>query len=349
MKKSVKKAIKILVVIFAVIIAVSLGLSFLNKPADTGNTATQSVIIEEGYGTAEIAETLKKADLIRSVKSFKILSKLWRYDGKYKTGTYEISPSMTVSDIAKKIISGKTATRSVTIPEGYTLREIAKKLDKDGIVDKKEFLDAAAKNDAFKEYSFLKKAQSGKNRLEGYLFPDTYSVAVNAGSEEIIKTMLTQFNSIFTDEDRAKAKKLGYTENEIIIIASMIEREAQVPEDRKKVSSVIYNRLKRDMPLQFCSTVQYILGKHKEVLSYADTHIDSPYNTYKNKGLPKGPICSPGRASIEAALNPANTKYLYFVVSDKLDGSNKFSANEADFEKNKQAYSKALKNRDSKK
>ena len=188
----------------------------------------------------------------------------------------------------------------------------------------------------------MKDAQKGKNHLEGYLFPSTYQVAPKADEEQIITTMLNQFDTVFTDEYKARAKKLGYTENQIIIIASIIEKEAQVDEDRPKIASVIYNRLDDGMNLQMCSTVQYILGKAKPVLSVADTKIDSPYNTYIHSGLPKGPICSPGEASIKAALYPAKTDYMYFVVSEKLDGSHNFSKSYSKFEKDTRAYEKAL-------
>lgn len=135
---------------------------------------------------------------------------------------------------------------------------------------------------------------------------------------------------------------MGYSLNEIMVIASIIERETQVDEERGKVSSVIYNRLKEGMPLQMCSTVQYILGEQKEILSNADTQIESPYNTYINQGLPPGPICCPGLASIEAALYPDETDYLYFVVSDKLDGTQKFSSDYNQFLKDKEDYYNAL-------
>ena len=128
-------------------------------------------------------------------------------------------------------------------------------------------------------------------------------------------------------------------------MSSIIEREAKIDSDRPLVSSVIYNRLKINMKLQMCSTVQYILGEPKETLTYKDIAIDDPYNTYLYAGLPPGPICSPGKASIEAALYPADTDYIYFVVSEKLDGSHNFSSNSADFEKDKAAYQAALKRR----
>jgi UPF0755 protein len=342
MKKSVKKALIILAIILAVLFAISSGLSMLNSPKDRSDTTYTNVTIEEGSSTEDIAKALQKAGVIDSVRNFRILSKLWRYDGKYKAGTYALSPSMRSSDIAKTIINGSENTNTVTIPEGYTIEQTAEALDKAGVADKDKFMDAAENGD-FSSFSFLDDAQTGKNHLEGYLFPDTYQFGVNASEKQIITTMLNQFDNVFTEKYKKRAKKLGYTENEIVIIASMIERETQVDSDRAKVASVIYNRLDANMPLQLDCTVQYALGKQKESLTYKDTQVDSPYNTYTNTGLPKGPICSPGKESIEAALYPAKTDYLYYVLSSKLDGSHKFSSTYSQFEKDKAAYSKALK------
>ena len=154
--------------------------------------------------------------------------------------------------------------------------------------------------------------------------------------------MLNQYDKVFTKKYKKRAKELNLSENEIIIIASLIERESQYDGDRAKIASVIYNRIKAGMPLQIDATIQYALGKPKENLSIADTKIDSPYNTYTNKGLPPGPICSPGKASIKAALYPESTDYLYYVVSEKLDGTHNFSKDYNKFLKDKEAYSKAL-------
>ncbi len=342
MKKAIKKALIVLAVIFGLIIGSSAVLLNLNKPLDRNNTALVDVTVEEGDSTDDIAQALLDAGVIKSTTKYKICSKIWKYDSNYKAGVYSFSPSMRCSDIAKIIVSGKETSNSFTVPEGSTIEQIADLLAKDGLADKKKFLKAAQDSSAYSSFEFLKDAQSGKNHLEGYLFPNTYQVAPGADEQQIITTMLNQFDTVFTDEYKARAKKLGYSENDIIIVASIIEKEAQVDSDRAKIASVIYNRLNDGMKLQMCSTVQYILGEAKPVLSVADTKIKSPYNTYLHAGLPKGPICSPGQASIKAALYPAKTDYMYFVVSDKLDGSHKFSKTYAKFEKDSAAYEKAL-------
>ncbi len=337
----------VLGILFVIIVGSSALLSYLNKPLDRDNSALVSVVVEQGASTSDIANALKDAGVIRSARNFKICSKIWRFDGKYKAGVYSFSQSMTCSEISEIIVSGQETTNTFTIPEGYTINQIASTLAENGLVDKEKFIKATKDSSAYDGYDFLKDAQKGKNHLEGYLFPSTYQVATNADEKEIITTMLNQFDSVFTDEYKKRAKKLGYSENEIIIIASIIEKEAQVDEDRAKIASVIYNRLDDGMNLQMCSTIQYILGEAKEVLTIADTQIDSPYNTYQNSGLPKGPICSPGEASIKAALYPDDTDYLYFVVSEKLDGSHNFSKSYSQFQKDSAAYEKALEKRDS--
>ena len=341
MKKSAKKALTILIVILLILIALSATLLIINRPKDRNDNTFVIVKIEAGSSTDDIARALHKKGVISSVSKYKLVSKLWRYDGKYKAGSFSVSPSMRSSDIAQTISKGVSSTKKFTIPEGYTLEQIAKKLDKEGIVNKDKFLDVARHGD-FSKFSFLKGAQSGDNHLEGYLFPDTYAVDLDADETQIITTMLNQYDKVFTKKYRERAKELNLTENQIIIIASLIERESQYDGDRAKIASVIYNRIKAGMPLQIDATIQYALGKTKENLSIDDTKIDSPFNTYTNKGLPPGPICSPGKKSIKAALYPEDTDFLYYVVSEKLDGTHNFSKDYNQFLKDKDAYSKAL-------
>lgn len=336
----------LLVIVCAIIVLLIAGIAALiyinglDKAYDSSKSDTINVTVEMGSTTEDIGTLLQEEGIIESSSDFKFFSKVKGYDGKYQAGTYALAPSMTLSEIAEIIISGKTNNITFTIPEGYTIYQMADKLSEEGIVDREKFVSLLT--DGNFSYDFLSDAQSGKNHLEGYLFPETYTVEFGADEETIIKTMLNQFDTVFTEEFKARAEELGYSLNEIMVIASIIERETQVDEERGKVSSVIYNRLKEGMPLQMCSTVQYILGEQKEILSNADTQIESPYNTYINQGLPPGPICCPGLASIEAALYPDETDYLYFVVSDKLDGTQKFSSDYNQFLKDKEDYYNAL-------
>jgi UPF0755 protein len=337
-KMSKKK--KILIILGAVIviafIAILIFWANIGKPLNPNDTQSISVEIESGYGTSQIADVLRSKGIIDNPKEFRLWSRIKGYDNQYKAGIYSLDPSMSFKDIAEILVGGKISLVNFTIPEGYTIYQVADTLSERGLVDRETFVNLL-ENGTF-DYSFLDGAQQNKNHLEGYLFPNTYSVAEGSPAEEYINVMLKQFGIEVTEEYYKKAEELGLTMNEVITIASIIEREAVIDRERPLVASVIYNRLKIGMPLQMCSTVQYVLGEQKAVLSTADTQIASPYNTYLNTGLPPGPICSPGLASIDAALNPADTDYLYFVLSDKLDGTSKFSTDYAEFERNKSAY-----------
>lgn len=332
---------KILIAVICVAVIMVAGAVFyitgLGKALDSNDTQTVSVIISSGSSTGQIGQILEEEGIISSADKFKIWSRIKGYDSRYKAGTYTLSPSMDFQEIADIIVSGKVTTVNFTIPEGYTIYQTASAIAAKGLGDYDTLVSLIEAGDF--EYDFLKDAQNNKNKLEGYLFPNTYTVDEGMNEEQIIKVMLDQFEKqpykVYAESGSS------YSLNDIITVASIIERECKVDEERPLVASVIYNRLAKGMPLQMCSTVQYVLGKQKEVLTYADTRIESPYNTYTNTGLPPGPICSPGLAAIKAALNPADTDYLYFVLSEKLDGTSNFSSDYAQFEKDKAAYDKA--------
>lgn len=332
---------KILIAVICVAVIIVAGAVFyitgLGKALDSNDTQTVSVIISSGSSTGQIGQILEEEGIISSADKFKIWSRIKGYDSRYKAGTYTLSPSMDFQEIADIIVSGKVTTVNFTIPEGYTIYQTASAIAAKGLGDYDTLVSLIEAGDY--EYDFLKDAQNNKNKLEGYLFPNTYTVDKGMNEEQIIKVMLDQFEKqpykVYAESGSS------YSLNDIITVASIIERECKVDEERPLVASVIYNRLAKGMPLQMCSTVQYVLGKQKEVLTYADTRIESPYNTYTNTGLPPGPICSPGLAAIKAALNPADTDYLYFVLSEKLDGTSNFSSDYAQFEKDKAAYDKA--------
>lgn len=226
--------------------------------------------------------------------------------------------------------------KKFTIPEGFELRQIADLLSEKGLVDRARFMDCVENGD-FSMYPFIKGIPKRPNRLEGYLFPDTYEVYADASEEDIIKKMLDRFSQIFDTTYQARAKEIGMNVDQVVILASMIEREAQLDDERPLVSAVFHNRLKsKQYPLlQSCATVEYVLPQRKAVLSIKDTKIDSPYNTYLHPGLPIGPIASPGQRSIYAALFPADVDYLFFVGNS--DGSHIFSKT---YEEHKSAMKK---------
>lgn len=322
------------VIIIALSVIFSMYIANESKPVDPDSKEYILVTIPSGTGTEGIARLLEENHLIGNTGIFKLQSKSKGYDGKFKAGQYSLSPSMSMEDIMKILMVGSDETTRFTIPEGYDIKRTTAKLSEEGLVNAETF--AREIETGQFDYEFLADAPAGPDRLEGFLFPETYDIFTTANEHDIIDKMLYQFNKVFTDEYYARAEELGMSVREVITLASIIEREAQVPEDRPIIASVFYNRLKIDMPLQSCATVQYILGEQKPVLSIKDTQIESPYNTYQNPGLPPGPIASPGADSIKAALYPADTDYLFFLA--KGDGSHAFSVTYDQFLKDKAKY-----------
>lgn len=330
------------IILVMIIVAVGIGIYFANldSPCDKNSTELYSVEIPTGSGTAAIGQILENQGIIKSSAKFKLVSKLEAYDGKYKAGVYSLSPSMPMSEIMEIIISGVSNTSRFTIPEGLTLSQTADRLEKENLINRDAFM-SEIQHGSF-EYRFMNLLPDSENRLEGFLYPETYDVYSNADEHDIIEKMLSQFDRLVTDEHYQRAEAMGYDMYDIVTIASLIERETLVSSEKGKVASVIYNRLAVGMPLQIDASVQYALPEHKERLSYDDLKVDSPYNTYQKKGLPPGPICSPGIDSIEAALYPENTNYYYYVLSPDNDGSHRFSNTYEEFLRNKKEYTNSL-------
>lgn len=287
------------------------------------------VEIPRGSDTSDIAEILKKEGVISYPFWFKFISKFNGYDGRYKSGKHIVNSNFSYKEIMEVLCSNPVTT-TVTIIEGKNITQIADTLSEKKVIDKEDFLEAC--NTEEFDYEFLKDIPERENRLEGYLFPDTYFFDPKGGERAIIEKFLDNFDAKFKPEYYERAKELNMTIDEVIILASIIERETALSEERAIVSSVFHNRMKSSNPelrkLQSCATIQYILyntqGKMKEKLSDEDTQINHPYNTYIFEGLPPGPICSPGVAAIEAALYPdEESEYLFFVA--KGDGSHHFS------------------------
>ena len=269
------------------------------------------VKITRGMTTAEIAEQLESKGVITSSLKFRFLSRMRGYDGQLKPGTYVFTAGMADEDIFETILKGEKHLVKFTIPEGFTIKEIAARLESLNLADKEDFL-ATAKT--FKPFDYITPNENVKYAAEGFLFPETYSIESDYSIEEILKLMTDEFNSRLTDEMRARAKELNLSIYDLIILASLVEKEVRYPEDLPVVAQVFLKRLQLGMPLQSDATLQYLMDAPKEDVSIEDTKIDSPYNTYQNAGLPPGPVANPGIAAIEAVLNPADTDYLYFVA-----------------------------------
>lgn len=279
---------------------------------------TVEIVVPKGSSTNQIADMLEEAGVISHKGVFKLFSRVTGYSSQMQYGRYELNTDMDYLQICVKL--KQTVPRdeiTVTIPEGYELREIFAKLEEAGVCSAKD-LYYSMEHDDF-GYEFLKEIPERDNKFEGYLFPDTYNFFKDDNPKSVLKKFLSNFASKYDGDLIARTHELGYTMDEVITFASVVEREAANDDDRPTVASVFSNRLNSDAYgyLQSCATIQYVLEERKSVLSIADTKIDSPYNTYMNPGLPVGPIASPGLASIKAVLYPADTDYYYFVV----DGS----------------------------
>lgn len=340
-----KRFFKSLIIIFFIIIFIALFLyvdykKYINSPIS--KSQKQEIFrVEKGENRNEVIDKLYKSKIIKNklFAHFYIRSK--NLGKNLKQGVYILNTSMTPLEVFEKIFNGKMDKDPdvifVTIPEGYTIKEIAEKLNKEGLVNDINSFIKECQNGKF-DYDFLKSIpQSRQSRLEGYLFPDTYQFKKGISNHEIINKMLSRFNEIYKSVVLSEMKNNNYSLDEIITISSIVEEEAKLDSERPIIAKVFYNRLQKNMKLESCATVQYALGIHKSVLYYKDLEVDSPYNTYKYIGLPQGPICNPGKSSIMAALNPSDVNYIYFV--SKGDGSHFFTNSYDEFLK----YKKILK------
>ncbi len=288
----------------------------------TKEDVTASIEITEADDISDIAAKLQDAGIIKYPFVFKLYSSFSNAEEKIDAGSHEVSAIMDYRALvyAMRSSSGYRSTVTVTIPEGFTLDQTLKRLADKG-VNNYESLKKTADTYEF-EYSFLSDIPFETNRLEGFLFPDTYSFYVNESPVSALNKLLSNFNKKMTADMRSKTEEMGYTPRQILTIASLIEKEAASAADddeRFLVASVIYNRLSSDRfpKLQIDATIQYFLPERKERLTYADLEIDNPYNTYKYEGLPPGPICNPGLSSIKAALAPKSTKYYFYALTDE--------------------------------
>lgn len=303
-------------------------------PVNLDNKQYVVVEIKSNVGTAQIAQQLYDNGLIHNSTFFRLYVRNQGLDRHLKAGRYDLSQSMSMPEIIDKLQKGQLNLVSFTIPEGFTLEQIAVSLERQGIGDAETFLKAIEEGE-FK-FSWLDYLPEGSLRFEGFLFPDTYRIPEGFSEENIIQMMLDRFSEVFTEEYEVQMQALNMNLLEIITLASIIEREIRKPEEQPIASAVFHNRLAKKMRMESCATVQYALGEVKEVLLYSDLEIESPYNTYKYDGLPPGPIAVPGKGAIQAALYPTDDDYLFFVA--KPDGSHHFSRTNREHEAAKSKY-----------
>ncbi len=298
--------------------------AFAGGPAEPDGPV--KVEVAKGDTLSTVATKLEKAGVIGSAFVFKVEARVDGRDTTVKTGRYTFQPGADTDDILAKLTAGEAVpTIAVTVPEGLTLSETARTVADGTGIPAANFESAARSSDY--GYAFLQSDQV--ETTEGYLFPRRYDFEKGVTAPQVVDRLLEQYLLETEGLDIKGAKeRLGLTEHELVTVASLIEKESANAEERPVIASVIYNRIREDMPLQIDATIQYALKRPKENLSYADLEIQSPYNTYENKGLPPGPICSPSLQSLQAAIDPAQTNHLYYVLD--AGGEKHFFTNDYD-------------------
>ncbi len=331
-----KLSIGLIILSTAVVIGLALAVAWyqinLGPASDIDKPTTFT--IEAGQGPIDIGRNLESAQLIRSSKAFELYVTIHGLRRRLQSGVYALKPNEGVKNIANIIASGGVLEKRLTIPEGVTLDQIVGLAEKQGI-SKDDFQGALRSSYA---HSFLATKPSTVD-LEGYLFPDTYTLTPNLPASGLVKLMLDTFGSRVKPELETAFKARGLTLHQGITLASIIEREVSRPEDRPIVAQVIYSRLKAGQPLQIDATVIYaakLRRTNSGAIAEAIKTFESPYNTYKHTGLPPGPICSPGIPAITAAASPATTDYLFYLA-DK-NGVTHFARTAVEHEKNIQKY-----------
>lgn len=302
-----------------------LGTAYLALPAGTRRSGEKYVRVAAGAGARTIGKTLTEEGIIRSATQFVVWTRVLRAEGQLQAGEYKLHAGMMPAQVVWRIKTGQVASMGITIPEGYSLAQIAEVLAVADLVDKEEFLavvsDATALYAEWEDPCSPVRPPTGS--LEGYLFPDTYRIAPGTSPSAIARLMVNRMCEKVLPLLQEQSPPLDLDLHGLLTLASIVEKEAKVPEERPLIAGVFINRLKRGMPLQADPTVKYVLSPAPVRLSLEDIEVDSPYNTYRYPGLPPGPIASPGLDSVRAVLESADTEYLYFVA--RGDGTHVFS------------------------
>ncbi len=299
------------------------------SPVDPG-AERQVVLVPAGSGVNVVSGMLARRGIVDSAIKFKLLYYLKNRHALIKTGEYALSAAMSPTEIMNMLIRGDVLLHKLTIPEGFNIKQIAQLVDKSGLAGGESFLRAATSRD------FVSTLGIQADTAEGYLFPETYFFPSSVTAEKIVSTMTDRFHAVFTKEWQARAGALGFSVHEIVTLASIIEKETAIANERPLIASVFHNRLKKRMRMESDPTVIYGIPDFDGNITRVHLNTFTPYNTYRIKGLPPGPIASPGRASLEAALYPADTVYLYFVATGR--GSHHFSTNFIDHKKAVRKY-----------
>jgi len=311
------------------------GLALLLPVSPQDESGDVIVIVPLQASAGQVGKILQQNNLVRSTMAFSLLARWKGKDGQIRAGEYKLNGGLSTPQILAELINGRLVAQVFTIPEGFTTAQIADLLVDKGLINRERFYEAVAGYNF--NYPFIQGLPKNEKRLEGYLFPDTYQVTRGISESSIIELMLDRFEKEIDELGYLTlTREAGLTLHQAVTIASLVEREAKVEEEKPLIAGVIYNRLSCNMPLQVDATVQYALGANKPQLSYKDLEVDSAYNTYLMQGLPPGPIAVPGRSSLLAAVHPVVTGDFYYVA--KPDGSHAFARTLAEHNANKERY-----------
>ncbi len=312
-----RRAIPFLLALVLTSVGIRTYLQSAPPPGGMAPAVPTVVYIKPKTGVQDIALILREAGVIRSTWAFLALAYVQGSLKRLQSGEYEFNTGMTLLEILQKLEAGRVVTHQVTIPEGFTAEDIAKLLATERLADADRFLALV------QDGGVAARLHVPAGRLEGYLFPDTYRLTRGMSEEEILRLMVSRFQQAVPEDFEAQAARLKMDTHQIVTLASLIEKEAQLDSERPLISAVFHNRLRQRMPLQSDPTAVYMVPRTQRRITASDLQRRTPYNTYLLPGLPPGPIANPGLSSIRAALHPASVSYLYFVA--KNDGSHQFS------------------------
>ncbi len=341
----------IIIILLLIIIPIGYFLNLFYLSSPRADAPTVKFIIEKGDGVGKISYKLKEGGIIGSRFWFETFVWLKGVSGNFQYGIFDLKPGMSYKKIVELVTAPQTFENQITIIEGWDLRDIGSYFEGRGLFKTEDFWKAVGEpavdyskktapkllKDLAKEYSFLSDKPSYAT-LEGYLFPDTYRIGKNSSLESVARKTLDNFDKKLSQDLRDEIKKQGRTIFSVITMASIIEKEVKIYEDRQMISDIFWRRLRAYMPLQADSTINYITGGKAPAVSYADIAVKSPWNTYKNQGLPLGPIGNPGLEAIKAAIYPKHNPYWYFLTTP--DGDVIYSKTLDEHNRNKAKYLK---------
>ncbi|MBR5271464.1 MAG: endolytic transglycosylase MltG [Clostridia bacterium] len=326
-----KKGKIVAVVVIILIVAILVG-AIIGRTDSKGikiDTQVEQVLIEDGQSSFDVAKMLKEKGIIKYPYMFVSQSIMGGYHGNFQGGILSVENGMSYKEILDMLIVPSRNTIKVVVAPGEEMKEISKKLNDLGLVPWQDFYGALSSKEPYISYSFVGNIPARDNLFEGYLYPATYEISKEMTSYNVGELMLDTFNKQFSNEYYNKAQEMGLTTDELIILASIVEREAPSGADLQRIANVYFNRYKAGFCLEALGSIQYMIGERKPVLSTVEINIDSPYNTFVHQGLPAGAICSPSKETIEAVLNYSPSDEYYYALRE--DGTTIFATNYNDF------------------